>query len=50
MCIRDRPAEDNSASLQREIVETRAQLAAYKECVRPEAVEDVYKRQALHGR
>lgn len=34
------PAEDNSASLQREIVETRAQLAAYKEGVKPEAVED----------
>lgn len=34
------PAEDNSAALQREIVETRAQLAAYKEGVKPEAVED----------
>lgn len=36
------PAEDNSASLQlqREIVETRAQLAAYKEGIKPEAVED----------
>lgn len=31
---------DNSAALQREIVETRAQLAAYKEGVKPEAVED----------
>lgn len=34
------PAEDNSAALHREIVETRAQLAAYKEGVKPEAVED----------
>lgn len=34
------PAEDNSAALQREIVETRAQLAAYKEGIKPEAVED----------
>lgn len=36
----DPPAEDNSAALQREIVETRAQLAAYKEGVKTEAVED----------
>lgn len=34
------PAEDNSAALHREIVETRAQLAAYKEGIKPEAVED----------
>lgn len=34
------PAEDNSAALQREIVETRAQLAAYKEGLKPGAVED----------
>lgn len=34
------PAEDNSAALQRKIVETRAQLAAYKEGIKPEAVED----------
>lgn len=34
------PVEDNSAALQREIIETRAQLVAYKEGVKPEAVED----------
>lgn len=34
------PAEDNNAALQREIIETRAQLAAYKEGIKPEAVED----------
>ena len=34
------PTGDNSAALQREIVETRAQLAAYKEGIKPEAVED----------